>query len=106
MDRQTGQVGTGLVDRTIVRGIGTLSLLGAVIFVFVGVPTIAVYLALAGIAFWVFSRSWTRRYENVLDEPPEGFQPTGEIFSNPGADSSKVAVYFRGIQRVYVKHPG
>lgn len=106
MAGQTGQVATGLVDRTIVRGIGTLSLLGAVIFFFVGIPTITVYLALAGIAFWVFSWSWTRRYENVLDEPPEGFQPTGEIFNNPGGESSEVAVYFRGIQRVYVKHQG
>lgn len=104
MDGQTGKVTGGLVDRTVVRGIGTLALVGMVIFFIVGVPIIAVYLGLAGIAFWVFSLKWQRRYENVLDAAPEGYQPTGEVYSNPPAsDGAKVAVYFKGIRRVYVR---
>ncbi|NMP22302.1 hypothetical protein HIJ39_08045 [Sulfobacillus sp. DSM 109850] len=92
-----------MVERVIVRGIGTLSFVGVIIFFIVGIPAIAVYLGLAGIAFWVFSLGWQKRYESVLEEPPEGFQPTGEVYNNPGGSSSKVAVYFRGIRRVYVK---
>lgn len=104
MDREARQVGLRLVDRVVVRGAGTVGLIGAVIFFIVGVPAIGVYLALAGIAFWVFSMGWRSRYENVLDTAPEGFQPTGEVLVNPGG--SPVTVYFKGIRRVYVKANG
>lgn len=93
-----------LVDRSIVRGAGTVSLIGAVIFIFVGIPSISVYLALAGIVFWGFSLGWKRRYENVLESPPDGFRPTGEVYANAGGEGS-VAVYFKGIRRVYVRVP-
>ena len=104
MDREASQVGLRLVDRVVVRGAGTVGLVGALIFFIVGVPAIGIYLALAGIAFWVFSLGWRARYENVLESAPEGFQPTGEVFVNPGG--SPVAVYFQGIRRVYVKKKG
>ena len=102
MAGKTGEVGRLLVDRVIVRGVGSLALLGAMIFLFMGIHAIAIYLFLAGAAFWISSLNWQRRYDNVLESPPAGFRPTGEVYINPGSDSA-VAVYFKGIRRVYVK---
>lgn len=98
-DRVTREV---FVDRWLVRGIGTLAVLGAFAFLIAGLHAIFIYLLLSGVVFWIFSLRWPRRYQNVLDEPPEGFRPTGEVYTNPGADEP-VAVYFKGIRRVYVK---
>ncbi len=94
-----------LVEKLVVRGIGTLALLGAIIFLIVGIRTITVYLGASGIAFWIASLNWRQRYENVVDTPPEGYQPTGELYENPGGDGP-VAVYFKGIHRIYVKKGG
>ncbi len=91
-----------LVEPTIVRGLGTLAILGAVAFLIAGLHLIALYLFLSGVAFWISSLRWTRRYENVVDSPPEGYRPTGEVYANPGGDGP-VAVYFKGIRRIYVK---
>jgi hypothetical protein len=102
MDGKTSQVKAMLVEPTIVRGLGTLAILGAVAFLIAGLHLIALYLFLSGAAFWISSLRWTRRYENVVDSPPEGFRPTGEVYANPGGDGP-VAVYFKGIRRIYVK---
>lgn len=91
-----------LVDRVLVRAIGTLSLLGGIGFLAAGLKLIALYLGAAGVAFWIASFGWQKRYQNVLDTPPEGYKPTGEVYPNPPG-SEKVAVYFKGIRRVYVK---
>jgi len=102
MDGKTGQMTFDLVERVIVRGVGSLALVGMVIFFIMGIHSIAIYLGAAGVAFWISSMGWHARYQNVLDVPPGGYRPTGEIYTNPGA-SSAVAVYFKGIRRVYVK---
>lgn len=91
-----------LVDKLLVRGIGTLSGIGAAIFLAIGLPLIALYLALAGAAFWGFSLGWKARHERVLDEPPPGWRPTGERYPNPGGPDP-VEVWFSGIRRVYVR---
>ena len=91
-----------LVERWVVRGIGTLAILGAAAFLVAGLRTIAIYLLLSGVAFWLSGLNGRQRYENVLDAPPEGFRPTGEVYDNPGG-SGPVAVYFKGISRVYVR---
>ena len=91
-----------LMERWLLRGAGTLALLGGLGFLLVGLRLIALYLALAGVAFWIASLGWHQRYENVLDAPPEGYRPTGEVYPNPEG-SERVAVYFKGIRRVYVR---
>lgn len=88
--------------RILVQAIGTLSIVGGIIFWVVGIPAISIYLLVAGIIYWLSTRKWTARYQRVLDAPPEGFVPTGEVYINPGSDDS-VAVYYHGIRRVYVR---
>lgn len=102
MAGETGEIGLRLVERLIVRGIGTLSLAGGVAFLIVGIRAIAIYLFMAGFALWLSSLRWGQRYQNIVDAPPEGYRPTGEIYSNPGGEGP-VAVYFNGIRRIYVK---
>lgn len=92
------------VGRAVVMGIGSVALVGGLAFLVVGVPAIAVYLLASGILFWGSTWGWYARYQRVLDVPPEGFQPTGEVLANPGG-SGRVAVYYQGIRRVYVRHP-
>lgn len=100
-DRQVG----GLVERTVVRGIGTLAILGAIAFFIAGIPAIAIFLGVSGIVFWISSLQWRQRYGNVVDTPPEGYKPTGEVYLNPGGNG-RVAVYFKGIRRIYVRQDG
>lgn len=102
MDREIGEMKTDLIEIYIVRGIGTLALVGAAIFLIMAIHSIAIYLAAAGVAFWISSLGWKRRYENVIDVVPEGYRPTGEVYVNPGAGHD-VAVYFKGIRRIYVR---
>ncbi len=90
------------MERVVVRGAGTVGIIGAIIFFIAKLDTIAIYLLVAGAAFWIFSLGWGRRYEHVLDKAPEGYRPTGEVYTNPGGDGP-VAVYFKGIRRIYVK---
>ncbi|MCY0864699.1 MAG: hypothetical protein OWQ57_07100 [Sulfobacillus sp.] len=93
-----------MVDKKLVQGIGTVALFGSALFFGVlHVTAVGVYLLLAGVVFWLFTIGWTARYQRVLDAPPDGYRPTGEIYPNPGGDGP-VAVYFRGIRRVYVKY--
>ncbi len=91
-----------LVDRTLVRATGIVSLVGGLIFLAIGVPSISYYLIPAGIIFLAFTVNWKARYENVLDEPPKGYEPTGEVYPNPGGQP--VEVWHLGIRRVYVRH--
>lgn len=91
-----------LVDRWVVLGIGALSVLGGIIFLIMGVHAIAIYLFAAGVAFLLSSLAWRQRYQNILGQVPEGYLPTGEVYENPGGDGP-VAVYFKGIRRVYVR---
>lgn len=94
-----------MVDRILVRAAGSLSIVGAMLFFWVvQVPLIAGFLLLVGLVLWAFTINWKARHEVVLSSPPEGFRPTGEHYSNPGAEHS-VDVWHRGIRRVYVAHP-
>lgn len=91
-----------MVEKTVVRGIGTLAILGGIAFFFVGIGAIAWYLVVAGVVFWVSSLGWRARYLKVEETAPEGYRPTGEVYENPGG-KGPVAVYFKGIRRVYVR---
>lgn len=93
-----------LVDRLIVRAVGTVALLGGMAFFIAHLPTIGYYLGGAGIIFWTFTWGWSARYQRVLAHPPDpkdGWEPTGETYLNPGG-GGPVAVWHRGIQRLYV----
>jgi hypothetical protein len=91
-----------LVDRTIVRAAGIVAVVGGLIFWVIGVPSISYYLVPAGIVFLLFTINWKARYENILDEAPKGYEPTGEVYTNPGG--YPVEVWYSGIRRVYVRH--
>lgn len=88
------------VGRTVVRGIGLLSLIGGTLFLLAHLKVIAFYLMGSGLIFLAFTLGWAERYQNVLAQVPEGFRPTGEVYENPGG--KPVAVYYKGIRRVYV----
>lgn len=93
-----------LVDRIIVRAVGTVAILGGVAFFIAHLPTIGSYLVGSGIVFWLFTVSWKARYQRVLSQPPDGWEPTGETYLNPGG-AGPVAVWHKGIRRVYVRIP-
>lgn len=93
-----------LVDKMVVRAAGAVAVAGGLIFFALGIAAIGGYLVAAGVVFWVFTLNWHQRYQAVLDEPPAGFEPTGEVYPNPGS-AHAVAVWHRGIRRVYVKVP-
>ncbi|WP_053958908.1 hypothetical protein [Sulfobacillus thermosulfidooxidans] len=90
------------VDQIIVRGAGALAIVGGIIFFAIGVPQIGYYLVPVGIVFLAFTIGWKARYERVLDDPPPGYEPTGEVYVNPGGPP--VEVWHSGIRRVYVRH--
>ncbi len=60
------------------------------------------YLIGSGIVFGLVGVRWTVRFRGVLEAPPSGAAPTGEVYSNPGA-TGPVAAFYRGIRRVYVR---
>lgn len=89
--------------RTVMRLLGAVSVVGGVLFYLTwGVPLVSGYLVGAGVLFLVYTIGWRQRYQTVLDAPPEGFEPTGEVYVNPGGPGP-VAVWHRGIRRVYVR---
>ncbi|MCY0880442.1 MAG: hypothetical protein OWS74_00450 [Firmicutes bacterium] len=94
-----------LVDRTFVRVIGIVAIVGGLIFFGVNVPSVGYYLIGSGLIFLLSTWGWKKRYENVLEAPPEGFSPTGEIYINPGS-TGPVEVWHKGIRRVYVAYHG
>lgn len=91
-----------LPGRTLLRAVGVVSIIGALIFYAIQVPSIAVYLLAAGIAFELATWGWRRRYLHVVDQAPPGFAPTGEVYANPGAEHP-VSVWQKGIHRIYVQ---
>jgi phosphatidylglycerol:prolipoprotein diacylglycerol transferase len=95
----------GLPGRTLLRWVGVVSGIGAVIFLLIGVPSIGWYLIGAGAVFEAFTIGWRRRYDRVYDQPPPEYAPTGELYVNPGGAHPVVAVWQKGIHRVYVKAP-
>ncbi len=93
-----------LVDRVIVRSVGTVAILGGLAFFIAQLPTIGYYLVGSGLIFWAFTWSWKSRYQRVQAESPdptEGWEPTGETYLNPGGQGP-VAVWHKGIKRIYV----
>ena len=94
-----------LFDRGWLRSLTVLSWLGSAIFFIGRLPIIGIYLGFSGFAFLMASLHFDRRYQHVLTSPPEGYEPTGERYPNPPGDNS-VAVYHRGIRRVYVVDKG
>lgn len=90
--------------RTLVRISGSVSMLGSIPFFIMGIPSIGGYLLGAGVLFWLFTWGWDKRYQAVLTEVPADFEPTGEIYSNPGG-MGPVTVWRHGIRRVYRQEP-
>ncbi len=93
---------SGLPGRTLLRVVGAVSVLGALIFFVLKLPEIGGYLLGAGIVFEVVTIGWKQRFEVIHEKPPSGFFPTGEVYPNPGA-SHPVSVWYQGIRRVYVQ---
>jgi hypothetical protein len=91
-----------LPGRSLLWAVGGISIVGAIIFFIMRLPTIGWYLFGAGVIFEIATLGWHQRYSHVLDTPPEGFIPTGEAYSNPGAHDP-VTVWQKGIRREYVK---
>ena len=91
-----------LFDQRWLRALSVLAWLGSALFFGDHLPLIGGYLAAAGFALLVTSLGFERRYQRVLGTPPEGFEPTGEQFPNP-PHGNTVAVYHRGVRRVYVE---
>lgn len=96
-DQVGGRVGKNVVGLT-----ALVSIIGSIPWFFMHLPSIGGYLLGAGILFAVMYLTWPARYAKVLDAPPPGYQPTGEVYVNPGADAP-VSVYFQGIRRLYVR---
>lgn len=92
-----------MVDRTLVRIAGSVSIAGGIAFWVANLPLIAGYLCLSGVVLWVFTLGWHARYQSVLSQAPDGFQITGETYPNPPT-GQLVDVWQRGIRRVYVRH--
>ncbi len=90
-----------LFDRRWLRALSVLSWLGSALCFGDRLPVIAIYLALSGFAFLTTSLGFNRRHQNVLTAPPQGYEPTGERYPNPPG-GNMVAVYHRGIHRLYV----
>ena len=80
---------------------GGVSVAGGLGFVLGHVPSVGWYLIGAGLVFLGSTVGWATRYLRVRAEAPEGYEPTGEIYRNPGGPSP-VTVWFRGIHRVFV----
>jgi hypothetical protein len=98
-----GEKAIMFVDQIVVRGTGTVAVVGGIIFGMVGIPQIMYYLIGAGIILLAFSLGWNARYQRVLANVPQGgYEPTGEVYVNPGG--SPVEVWHKGIRRVYVRH--
>lgn len=88
--------------KRIVQLTGVVSIIGGILFqVVLHVPLIAGYLVGAGLVFELFTLGWDSRYQAVQSTPPEGFEPTGETYCNPGRDKW-VSVWQHGIRRIYV----
>ncbi len=81
---------------------GTVSVLGGLTFILLPhIPTIGIYLIVAGLLLIGTALRWTLRYRSVEDRVPEGSVPTGEVYANPGG-SGPIAVMYQGLRRVYV----
>ncbi len=94
---------SGLPGRALLRLAGAVSIVGAIAFFVIHIPAIGWYLLGAGVVFELTTVRWHQRYLDVLEDPPEGMRPTGELYANPGA-KHPVAVWQEGIRREYVQH--
>ncbi len=92
--------------RTVMRLLGAVSIIGGLLFYLAWrVPLVSGYLVGAGLLFLIDTIGWHQRYQVVLDQAPEGFEPTGEVYVNPGGEGP-VAVWHQGIRRLYVRAMG
>ncbi len=90
--------------KTLVQVLGGVSVAGGLGFLAGHIPSIGWYLIGAGLVLVASTVGWATRYLRVQDVPPEGYQPTGEVYLNPGGPSP-VSVWFRGIHRVFAAGP-
>ncbi|MBX5468063.1 MAG: hypothetical protein K6U14_11320 [Firmicutes bacterium] len=90
-----------LIDKRLVQVTAGLAGIGALAFLALHLFLIAGYLGLVAILLAAFTRGWQRRYEAVRDTPPPGWQPTGEVYQDPGG--GPVAVWHQGVRRIYVR---
>jgi hypothetical protein len=93
-----------LVERWLLRGVGSLGGLGGIAFLLAHLPAIGVYLLAAGAALWGFTWKWHHRFDRVSDQPPPDWQATGERYWDPGR-GQWVAVWAAEAGRVYVPIP-
>ncbi len=91
------------VGKNVVGLTSLVSIIGGAAFFAIHLPSIGGYLLGAGILFALMYLTWPRRYQNVLESPPDGYTATGEVYTNPG-DSDPISVWNKGIRRVYVRH--
>jgi len=92
----------GRVGKTVIGLTGVASIIGALSFFIIALPSIGGYLLGSGVLFALVYVTWPQRYQNVLNEPPAGYRPTGERYVNPGSPDP-VSVWHDGITRVYVR---
>jgi hypothetical protein len=81
---------------------GTRRSARALSFFIIALPSIGGYLLGSGVLFALVYVTWPQHYQNVLNEPPAGYRPTGERYVNPGSPDP-VSVWHDGITRVYVR---
>lgn len=94
-----------MIGKRVVQFFGLTVIIGGLIFFWaLLLPGLAYFLWGVGLVLELSTLGWSRRYENVLPEPPEDFEPTGEVYANPGGDGA-VAVWHKGSLRVYVRKP-
>lgn len=92
----------GMIGKQLVRSFGALVLLGGFLFFFaLNLPGLAYFLWIVGLVLELFTLGWQQRFSRVLDEPPDGFAPSGERYPNPGG-RGPVAIWYSGRKRVYV----
>lgn len=82
-----------------------VSVAGGIGFLIAHIPSIGGYLIASGLVFAATGWRWTARFSHVEDNPPEGYEPTGEVYPNPGG-LSPVYVWHNGIRRIYVSRGG
>jgi phosphatidylglycerol:prolipoprotein diacylglycerol transferase len=88
--------------RTLVQVLAGVSAAGGIGFLVGRIPSIGWYLIGAGVVLFAATWGWATRYVHVLHEAPAGYEPTGELYFNPGGPSP-VSVWHRGIHRVFVE---
>lgn len=82
-----------------------VSVAGGIAFLVAHIPSIGGYLIGSGVVFFITGWGWRSQFARVAESPPEGWEPTGEEYPNPGG-LSPVWVWHHGRRRLYVARSG